>query len=158
MVKYMFKANSGKNAVELRFLFLSPASRQALLGMRAVALGRGPSRYQLVREAAGRAGLPGNALAKIFQRLARHRLLLSQRGPGGGYALARPAREIFLTEILRAVQDVVPGGRHCLLGNRLCGEDGFCLIHNVIIKADQLVLDAFSSLTLSDLAKSGGWR
>lgn len=111
----------------------------------------------LVADVARRAGLPSNALAKIFQRLTRHGLLRSRRGPGGGYDLARPAGDISLADVLRAVQDIIPGGRHCLLGNRLCGEGGFCLIHDVIIEADQLVIENLRSLTLADLARSEGW-
>lgn len=140
----------------MRFLYLSPASRQALLGMRALAVGA-QGGNQPVEAAARRAQLPAGALAKIFQRLARWGLLRSQRGPGGGYALSRAPREIKLSEILRAVQDIIPGGRHCLLENHLCGEGRFCLIHDVIIKADQLVIDGLGALTLQDLAESGGW-
>ena len=82
---------------------------------------------------------------------------MSQRGPGGGYALAKPAYVITLADILRAVQDIVPGGHHCLLRNRQCGEGHFCEIHKVIIKADHLVIEGFESITLEELAKSGGW-
>lgn len=149
--------NSGTSEPDLRFLYLSPASRQALLGMRALAL-PGALGYQLVTDAARRAGLPSGALAKVFQRLAKCGLLVSQRGPGGGYALSRPASKIKLSHILRAVQDIVAGGRHCLLGNRLCGTDGaYCPIHNVIIEADRLVLDGLGALTLKDLVESEGW-
>ncbi|MBI4425461.1 MAG: Rrf2 family transcriptional regulator [Elusimicrobia bacterium] len=148
---------SGIPDAELRFLYLSPASRYALLGMRALAAAGGRGGFQLVSEAARRGGLPANMLAKTFQRLARHRLLVSQRGPGGGYALTRPAREIHLAEILLAVQDIVPGGHHCLLRNRLCKEGGFCLIHRLITKADRVLIDGLRKLTLEDLVQSGGW-
>lgn len=137
-------------------MFLSPASRQALLGLRVVAAA-GVGRFQVVGDVARRAGLPANALAKVFQRLARRRLLVSQRGPGGGYALAKPADRVRLSDVLRAVQDLVPGGHHCLLGNRLCLEGELCLIHEQMIEADRLVIEKFDGLTLKHLAGSGGW-
>jgi Rrf2 family iron-sulfur cluster assembly transcriptional regulator len=141
----------------LRFLYLSPASRQALNGMRILAGVPNRDPRTLVSVIAQAAGLPANALAKIFQRLARFGLLTSRRGPGGGYALARSARDITLADILRAVQDIVPGGRHCLLGNERCGEGRLCLVHDVIIHADKLVIDGLSKITLAEFAHSKGW-
>lgn len=141
----------------MRFLFLSPASRYALLGMRVLALNQGRGRFQPAAEAAKRGGLPANTLSKIFQRLARHGLLRAERGPGGGYALARPADQIATADILRAVRDIIAGGNPCLLGNRLCGKKGFCPVHRVIIQADRLVISGFEALTLQDLADSEGW-
>lgn len=141
----------------MRFLFLSPAARHALLGMRALALAEGQGPFRPSRESARKGGLPANMLAKVFQRLARRGLLTARRGPGGGYALGRPAARITLADIVRAVQDIVPGGHHCLLGNRLCGKEGFCPVHRVIIRADRLVIEGLQALTLEDLAKSEGW-
>ena len=71
--------------------------------------------------------------------------------------MTRPASQINLAEILRAVQDIVPGGRHCLLGNRICGDKKFCPIHKVIIKADKSVIESFEALSLKTLAESDGW-
>jgi Rrf2 family protein len=142
---------NGLKDAELRFLFLSPASRQALLGMRALAL-LGPGMHQ-PRAAAAAANLPANMLSKVFQKLGRAGLLSARRGPGGGYALSLPPEKISLSEILHAVRDVLPGGKHCLIEARRCGEKRFCVIHNVITKADKLVDEGFASLTLSDLVK-----
>ncbi len=48
-------------------------------------------------------GIPLEYLFKILQQLVRNNILLSKRGPGGGYTLARPAKEITLLEIIEAV-------------------------------------------------------
>lgn len=149
--------DSGNADVKLRFLYLSPAARYALLGLRALALANGHAANGAVRDAAARGGLPANMLAKVFQRLATRGLLLSRRGPGGGYRLARPQEQISLADILRAVEDIVPGGNPCLLRNRDCGPGHFCLIHQVIHKADRQVIAGLESLSLRDLAESGGW-
>ncbi len=42
-------------------------------------------------------------LFKILQQMVRFNILLSKRGPRGGYTLARPAKEITLLEIIEAV-------------------------------------------------------
>ncbi len=46
-------------------------------------------------------------LEQLFVKLRRAELVQSVRGPGGGYALARPATEIRISEILGAVDETV---------------------------------------------------
>ncbi len=48
-------------------------------------------------------GIPLEYLFNILQQLVRTNILLSKRGPGGGFTLARPAKEITLLEIIEAV-------------------------------------------------------
>jgi Rrf2 family protein len=50
-------------------------------------------------------GVPPSFLAKVLGRLVHARLLTSARGVGGGFALARPAAEITMLAIARAMQD-----------------------------------------------------
>ena len=56
--------------------------------------------------------LPERFLVKVLRPLVSARLLLSLRGPNGGYRLARPAAAITLLEIVEAVdgpvREVVP--------------------------------------------------
>ncbi len=46
--------------------------------------------------------IPLEYLVKILQQMVRSNVLLSKRGPRGGYTLARPAKEITLLEIIEA--------------------------------------------------------
>lgn len=46
-------------------------------------------------------------LEQLFVKLRRGGLVESVRGPGGGYKLSRPAREIRISEILEAVDETV---------------------------------------------------
>lgn len=46
-------------------------------------------------------------LEQLFVKLRRAGLVDSVRGPGGGYALARPATEIRVSEVLGAVDETV---------------------------------------------------
>ena len=66
----------------------------------AVAGGDGPvTAEQLARAQA----IPGKFLENILTQLRRAGLVRSQRGPVGGYWLARPPAEISLADIIRAV-------------------------------------------------------
>lgn len=46
-------------------------------------------------------------LEQLFVKLRRAELVISVRGPGGGYRLARPASEIRVSEVLEAVDETV---------------------------------------------------
>jgi Rrf2 family protein len=52
---------------------------------------------------AQRQGIPVQFLHKIFHELRHARLVSSQRGPDGGYRLARPPAEITVADVIRAV-------------------------------------------------------
>ena len=51
--------------------------------------------------------IPGELLAKILQRLAKKKLIVSHNGPKGGYVLARPQDEITVGQVLRAIEGPV---------------------------------------------------
>ena len=54
-------------------------------------------------------GLPEHFLLKVLVSLARAGVLTSDRGPHGGYRLARPARDISLLEVVEAVDGPLRG-------------------------------------------------
>jgi Rrf2 family protein len=47
--------------------------------------------------------VPRKYVLKALQRLADAGVLHSRRGPGGGYALARPAGQVTLLDVVRAI-------------------------------------------------------
>ncbi len=48
--------------------------------------------------------IPPELMAKILQRLAKQRLVVSTNGPKGGYALARRPTEITVGQVIRALE------------------------------------------------------
>src|ERR1700744_3745323 len=55
--------------------------------------------------------IPGKFLETILTQLRRAGLIRSQRGPEGGFWLARPAAEISLADIIRAIDGPLLGVR-----------------------------------------------
>lgn len=55
--------------------------------------------------------IPGKFLEAILTQLRRAGLVRSQRGPDGGFWLARPADEISLADIIRAIDGPLLGVR-----------------------------------------------
>jgi Rrf2 family protein len=107
---------------------------------------------------AARLGLPQTALAKVFQQLVRTGLAVGTRGVGGGYRLAKPARQISVLDVLSAFEPPQPSGR-CLLAERGdgdCPRVGSCGLRQLFDEADELLRCTFASVTLSTLARRTG--
>jgi Rrf2 family protein len=54
-------------------------------------------------------GIPERFLLKVLKPLVQARVLLSIKGPNGGYRLARPASDISMLEVLEAVDGPIRG-------------------------------------------------
>lgn len=91
-------------------------------------------------------------LSKVLQRLAKHGLVKSFRGPGGGFALNRPGETIRLIEIYEAVEGPLEW-KKCLLGHDVCPIDR-CLMGDLLENVNQHVHDYLTHTRLSDLASS----
>jgi Rrf2 family protein len=58
---------------------------------------------------AGAEGMPELYLRKVLKPLASAGVLLSLRGPGGGYRLGRPAKAVSLLDVVEAVDGPIRG-------------------------------------------------
>jgi Rrf2 family nitric oxide-sensitive transcriptional repressor len=93
--------------------------------------------------------VPPNYLAKVLQLLAASHLIIGRRGVGGGYRIAKPAGEISLLEVIRAVTQV-ERIRSCPLGLTSHGTN-LCPLHRKVDEAAAAVIDLYSKTTLADL-------
>ena len=106
------------------------------------------------REIAERYEIPAELLAKILQRLARSGVLLSSTGPSGGYALARPADEITVGEVLAAVEGA-PALAQCLRDEPGCCEQiDRCTIKEPIERINARVYRLLDTIPVTELAWS----
>jgi len=73
--------------------------------------------------------VPEPFLAKILQQLSKRGVLRSFRGRGGGFVLARPAREVNLAEVVETMEG--PNfGVGCVLGLAQCSAENPCPLHD----------------------------
>ena len=63
-----------------------------------------PARSFATNEIAAEFGISRNHLAKVVRDLADNGFILTQRGAGGGFSLARSAQSITLGEVVRALE------------------------------------------------------
>lgn len=66
--------------------------------------GRPSGTYVSGGEVASRLGLPQRVVEQQLSELARAHILDSRRGAGGGHALARPAAQIGVADVVRAIE------------------------------------------------------
>jgi Rrf2 family protein len=106
------------------------------------------------RQIAEAQGLPERFLVKVLKPLVSAQVLLSLRGPNGGYRLARPPRTITLLEIVEAVEGPIRGQVPLLSTNN--GDDKFSRrLETVCAEAADLVRQRLQKVRLSDLAGKG---
>lgn len=96
--------------------------------------------------------VPQGYLSKILQQLVRAELITSQRGIHGGFVLARPAAEISVLDVLRAVDSAPERIHKCPLG--IPGHLRLCPVHRLVDEAMATVEKAFASSDLETLSRS----
>jgi Rrf2 family protein len=77
----------------------------------AIELAAAPDGHVTAEQLAQAQNIPGKFLETILTQLRRTGLVRSQRGPDGGFWLARPASEISLADIIRAIDGQLLGVR-----------------------------------------------
>ena len=92
---------------------------------------------------AARHGIPGTALAKVFQRLVRAGLAVGSRGVGGGYRLSRDPSAITVAEVLAPFEP--PSAR---------GEPAEPRIDALFAEVDETARCTLASVSLATLART----
>jgi Rrf2 family protein len=125
-------------------------SEAASLALNATALMVGEEAGRVSTEAmADRLGASVAHLHKVLQRLAKSGLVVSSRGPGGGYGLARPPKDVTLLELYEVVDGPLEIS-HCPLGAHVCGHTEQCPLGLALGKAGNELKEALSKTTLAD--------
>lgn len=91
-------------------------------------------------------------LEQIFSKLRQRELVVSSRGPGGGYRLALPAEHVTLFAIVSAVEESLAmtrcdkhAGSGCMPGQARCAT------HDVWDGLERQIEDYLASITLADV-------
>ena len=95
--------------------------------------------------------VPRRYLHKVLQDLGRAKLVRSQPGPGGGYALDRAARKITILDVVNAVAPL-ERIRRCPLG--LSSHTRLCPLHQELDKAYAATEKAFAGVSIARLISS----
>jgi Rrf2 family protein len=129
-------------------------SRKIEYGMRAmIFLASQPLERKVpFREIARRMEVPEDFLAKILKTLVERELVRSTRGAHGGYALARPAREVSFLDVIEAVEGPVVVNVCQDGGHEACKATGSCTMYGVWKLGQQRMLEVYRNTSLDRLA------
>ncbi len=105
---------------------------------------------------AERLDVPRNYLSKILYALARGGVLISTRGPGGGFRLASPAESLSLSDVVEHF-DTIPDEDTCFLGQSSCSETEPCRAHTRWADVRGSITDFLDNTYLADLANEPGF-
>ncbi|TVZ39626.1 BadM/Rrf2 family transcriptional regulator [Alteromonadaceae bacterium 2753L.S.0a.02] len=96
-----------------------------------------------------RQGISLSYLEQLFAKLRQNTLVASVRGPGGGYKLSRSAAEIFVAEIIDAVNESIDATNCGGAGN--CHQGDVCLTHYLWCDLSEQIHDFLSGISLQSL-------
>jgi len=105
-----------------------------------------------IREISEAYGISRNHLMKVVSLLTRLGYLDARRGPGGGIALARPAEEINVANVVRDMEDDL-NLVECFCKDGNCIIKPVCELKAILSQALNAYLKTLENYTLSDLLK-----
>jgi Rrf2 family iron-sulfur cluster assembly transcriptional regulator len=129
---------------------LTTKGRYAVTAMLDLAL-HGNNGPVSLADISGRQDISLSYLEQLFAKLRRNELVRSVRGPGGGYLLSREHHDIYVAEIIDAVNETVDatgcGGKaHCQQGE-------VCLTHHLWEDLSKQIHGFLSQISLAQLVE-----
>ncbi len=127
---------------------LTTKGRYGVTAMLDLALNAGDGPVTLAA-IARRQGISLSYLEQLFTRLRKRELVVSARGPGGGYSLYKPAHEIAVGDVITAVDEKVDAAG--CNDRRNCDSDARCLTHDLWHELSNNIRDFLNDISLGEL-------
>jgi FeS assembly SUF system regulator len=131
-------------------LRLSKKADYALMAMKHLA-NRPDAASASAREIAEQYDIPVELMAKVLQRLARHRLLTSHQGTRGGYRLARASCAISVADIIEAIDGPLTVTA-CSTEAENCGQYAKCSVRDPLWRIKDRIVAALATCSLQEMA------
>lgn len=90
-------------------------------------------------------------LEQLFAKLRRGGLVVSARGPGGGYRLARNPDEVRIADIILAVDEPIKATRCDSFSPKGCTKSGRCITHDLWDELGRQIHLFLNSVSLGDV-------
>ncbi|MGZ3845806.1 MAG: RrF2 family transcriptional regulator [Flavisolibacter sp.] len=115
-----------------------------------VAFMRDEKRYVQVEEIASKLSVPRHFMGKIMKRLAKEKILISTKGPSGGFMLNENTLDMHLMDLI-VITDGVEIFDNCVLRAKECNSDNPCPLHAQIDSVKRNLKSILADTTLGDL-------
>jgi Rrf2 family protein len=104
------------------------------------------------KNVAGCIDVPAPFLAKIFQTLSRENLILSLKGPNGGFYLTKKQLSNNLLHVIDCF-DGLESFKTCYVGLPRCSDENPCAIHHIAAPCRDILIKELSTRTIADFAE-----
>ena len=94
--------------------------------------------------------MPRPFLRRLLQALNSHGILKSTRGQGGGFVLAKPAKNIALLDLMKIFQGPLELSE-CTFKKKSCPRKSFCPLRKKIKRLEDLMIREFTPVTVASL-------
>ncbi len=102
-----------------------------------------------VKEIADGINAPEHFIAKILQELSRKNLMLSMKGPNGGFYMEKADLKTSLSDIVKAI-DGDKIYNECVLGLKACSQKNPCPVHNEYIEIKKNLISMIEKNTIGN--------
>jgi len=103
------------------------------------------------REIAEQYDIPIELMAKVLQRLVRHRLLVSTQGTRGGYMLSRSSNSISVADVIEAIDGPFTVTA-CSTEKHDCEQYRKCSVRDPLWQIRERIAATLGTVTLADMA------
>lgn len=97
-------------------------------------------------------GAPRNYLGKLLQMFTHEGYVISQKGMGGGFRLAKDPKLISLLDIINPI-DNVDRWNGCFLGRHQCSGNDPCAVHKQWDKVRNQYIEFVTNTSIADLTQ-----
>jgi Rrf2 family transcriptional regulator, cysteine metabolism repressor len=106
----------------------------------------------LLKDIAARQEISKRYLEHMMTQLRSHRLVVSERGAGGGYRLARDPSDIRLDQVFEALEgEIAPV--ECVRDSSVCQRADDCITREVWCEVSDAIRSVLAKKTLADLKR-----
>lgn len=134
----------------IRIIMFSASCHYGLQAMFHIAMHSVDGNNVELSEIATEQDIPKHFLSKILQQLVKQKLLVSMKGPNGGFRLSRPPRKIAIIDVVEAI-DGLDIFNQCGYRSQPCDESDPCPIHSDYKKIRERVYNLFLTTSLEVL-------
>jgi Rrf2 family protein len=129
---------------------LSKKSDYGLIAVKHLAMHRNESHACSANEIAEEYGISTTLMAKVLQKLARHRLVAAKHGSTGGYQLAKDPEQITALEVITAIDGPVLI-TSCVTSHGSCDATSKCSVREPLRRVNESVMQVLNTVTIAHM-------
>lgn len=133
-------------------MILSRASKYAILSTLFLTINSTKENKVSAKYISESLAIPSPFLAKLFQKLAKSKIISSAKGPTGGFYLTKRNGAKTVMDIIECI-DGVEKINECFLGLNKCDSENPCPVHFIVSPFKDEIMEKFRDKTISEFAE-----